>query len=183
MLPHNSIAGELCGNRIITCCRGRFAPALLERAIAKGRITTWLDAQHQYADIVQRPQLRPAPLAVTAVATAMAATARPTPRRAAAGPAIAAAVEAVVAGPAAVQGRAGRERVRPCRTRLPKFSHSRQSAKPLRLEQRSNPTFVTSSCATRGTTGRGQPKSCTIYSWRLVSKFGSARRTLASACR
>ena len=30
---------------------------------------------------------------------------------------------------------------------------------------------------------QGQPNSCTICSRRLVSKFGSARRTLASACR
>ncbi len=51
---------------------------------------------------------------------------RPTPRRAAAGVA-----RAVAADPAAVQGHAGRERVRPCRTRLPKCSHSHQSAKPL----------------------------------------------------
>jgi hypothetical protein len=55
----------------------------------------------------------------------------------------------------------------------------RQSAKPLRREQRSDLTFVTSSCATRGTTGKDQPKSCTIRSWQLVSRFGSARRTLA----
>lgn len=61
----------------------RLRNCLLERAITNGRITTWLDVLRQYADIAQRP--RPALHALTAVAAAMAATARPTPRRAAAG--------------------------------------------------------------------------------------------------
>ena len=155
---------------------------LRERSTTNGSITTWLHAQPQYADIGQRPRSRPALHAVTAVVPAMAVTARRTPHRAAAGLAIAA-VAAAVAGQAAVQGRAGRKRIRPCRTRLPRCNHSRQSAKPLRRGLRSNLIFETSSCATRGTTGRGQPKSCTNCSWRLVSKFGSARRTWASASR
>ena len=82
------------------------------RAIANGRITTWLDAQHQYTAIAQRAVQRPALHAVAAMA-ATAATGRtrprPTPRRGAA-----------AAGPAAAQGRAGREQVRPLCTRLPR---------------------------------------------------------------
>ncbi len=138
--------------------RNRLNP-LLERAITSGRITTWLDAQRQYAGIAQRPESPPVRYAVIGVAATAAAMARPTPRRAAAGPGTAA---GAVAGPVAVPGRAGREQVRPCRTRLPRCSHSRQSAKPLRSEQRSNLTFVTSSCATHGSTGGGQPKNSTV---------------------
>ena len=48
---------------------------------------------------------------------------RPTLRREAAG-----AARAASAGPAAAEGRAGREPVRPCHTRLPKCGHSRRSA-------------------------------------------------------
>ena len=132
--------------------------------------------------IAQRVVERPALYAVAAVAaTAATGPTRPRPslRRREAG----AAGTAAAGRLAAAQGRAGRQLVRPWYTRLPKCSHSRQSAKALRREQRSNLTFVTSSCATRGTTGRGQPKSCTICSWRLVSKFGSARKILASVCR
>ena len=44
-------------------------------------------------------------------------------------------------------------------------------------------TFGTSSSAMRGTTGRGPPRSCTICLSHVVSPSGSARRTLASACR
>lgn len=138
-----------------------------------------LNAQHRYVDITLRRRRRPALHAVPAVSAVTVVTAAATPRRSAAVVAIAAAV--AVAGPAAAQGRAGRARARLCRIRLLKCSHSRQSAKPLKREQRSNLTFVTSSCATRGTTGRGQPESCTIRSCLLVSKFGSARRTLDSA--
>ena len=156
----------------------RLPNLLLERAITNGRITTWLDVQHHHEAIAQRA-VQPTALHAVAAHDRTVATGRtrPTPHRGAAGAAVAA------AGPAAVQGRDGRERVRLSRTRLLKFSHSRQSARPLRREQRSNLTFATSSCATHGTTGRGQPKSCTICSWRRVSKFGSAKKTLASACR
>jgi len=159
-----------------------YPPPLLERVITNGRIATCLTAQHQYAAIARRARQRPAPHVVAALAatghTRPRPTPHPTPRRRATG-----AAGAAGAGPAAAEGRDGHEQVRPCHTRLPKCSHSRQSAKPLRREQLSNLTCVTSSCATRGTTGRGQPKSCTVCSWRLVSKFGSARRTLASAYR
>lgn len=84
-------------------------------------LSIWLDAQHQYVDTAQRQPLRPAQHVVIAVATAMAvvpvaATARPTPRRAAA-------VAVVVAGPPAEHDRAGREPVRPSRIRQPKYSH------------------------------------------------------------
>lgn len=143
----------------------------------------WLNAQHQYVDITLRQPRRLALHAVPAVSAATVVTAAATPRRSAAVVATAAAVAVAAAGPAAVQGRAGRARARQCRIRLLKCSHSRQSAKLLKREQRSNLTFVTSSCVTRGTTGRGQPKNCTIRSCRLVSKFGSARRILASASR
>lgn len=54
-----------------------------------------------------------------AAGTAMPVTSRPTPRRAVAGVAMAT-VATVVSDPAAVQGRTGRERARPFRTRLPK---------------------------------------------------------------
>ena len=85
---------------------------------------------------------------------------RPTPRRGAAG-----AAGAAAAGPAAAQGRAGREPVRPWRTRLPRCGHSRQSATASR-SARPSLTFGTSFSATRGTTGRGPPRSCTICSSR-----------------
>ena len=75
----------------------------------------YLDAQRQYVGIAHRPLPQPARHAATVVATAMAAMVHPTPSREAAGLAIAAAV--VVVGPAAVQGRDGRERVLPCYTR------------------------------------------------------------------
>jgi len=85
------------------------------RAITNGRITTWLDAQHQYAAIEQRAVQRPALYAVAAMAATAATAAtgrtrpRPTPRRGAA-----------AAGTAAAQGRAGREQVHPWCTRLPR---------------------------------------------------------------
>lgn len=91
---------------------------LLKVVITNGRITTWLAAQRQFADIAHQPRPRPALRAVTAVATAMAATARRTHHLAAVGLAIAAEAAVVVAGPSVVQGRAGRVRVRPSRTRL-----------------------------------------------------------------
>lgn len=165
------------------------APTTIELGSGtQGRITIWEDAQRQYEDIGQRLQ----PLGALHAVTVLVDTARPTLGRAAA--VAIAAVAAVVSGPAAVavvvvanpegvQGRAGREPVRPCRTRLSKYSHSRQSAKPLRNEQRSNPTFATSSYATHGTTDGGLPKSCTSCLKRLVSKFGSVRGTLALVSR
>ena len=85
-------------------------------------------------------------------------------------------------GPAAAQGHAGREPVRPLLTRLPKCGRSRQSAKASRSE-RPCPTFGTSFSAMRGTTGRGSPRSCTICLSHAVSRSGSARMTLASAIR
>jgi hypothetical protein len=57
---------------------------------------------------------------------------------------------------------------RPFRTLPPKCRHSRQSAKPLRLEQQGNRTFEMYSCATHGTTDRGPQKSCTICSCALA---------------
>ena len=68
---------------------------------------------------------------------------------------------AVAAGPVAAQGRAGREPVRPWCTRLPRCGHSRRSATASRTWRRCL-TFGTSFSATRGTTGRGPPRSCTI---------------------
>ena len=56
---------------------------------------TWQDAQHQYVDIVQRPQPRPVLHAVTKV-VAIVVTARPTLRMAVVG----AATAVVVLGPA-----------------------------------------------------------------------------------
>lgn len=84
----------------------RLRKPLLERINANRRITTWLDAQHQYTAIAQRADERPA-LHAVAVIAAMAATVltrtRPTLRHGAVS----------AAGPVAAQGRAGREQVRP----------------------------------------------------------------------
>ena len=68
------------------------------------------------------------------------------------------------------------------RTRLPRCGHSRRSATASRSE-RPCLTFGTSFSATRGTTGRGPPRSCTICSSHAVSRSGSARRTSSSARR
>ena len=118
-------------------------------------------------------------MAATAAATATAAvTARPTHRAAGA-------ATAAVAGPAgaAVQGRAGRAPVRPFRTRLLRWRRSRRSARLLRVKRRRSQIFGTASSVTLGMTGREPPRNCTICSRRLVSRFGSARRTLAWECR
>lgn len=109
---------------------------------------------------VEMPALHAVVGAMAEAATATGRRTRPRPRptlrRAVAIAAMAGAGAGAGAGPAA-QGRAGRELVRACHTRLPRFSHSRQSAKPLRGAQRSNLTFVTYSYAMRGMTGKGQP--------------------------
>ena len=57
-----------------------------------------------------------------------------------------------------------------------------QSAKTSRSE-RPCLTFGTFFFATRGTTGKGLPRSCTICLSRAVSRFGSARRTSSSVHR
>jgi len=79
---------------------------------------TWPDAQLQYGATARRVGQRPAPYAV-AVLAATAVTGRtrshPTPRLGAVE-----APEGAVADPAAAQGRAGREQVRPWYTRLPR---------------------------------------------------------------
>jgi molybdate transport system regulatory protein len=118
----------------------------------------------------------PAGVATAAIATGRTRP-RPTPRRGAAG-----AAEAAAAGPAAAQNHAGREPVRLSFTRLRKYGRSRQSATPSRSERpcRTSGTYF---CATRGTTGRGSPRSCTICSWHAMFRSGSARMTLASASR
>ena len=77
----------------------------LERVNTNRRITTWLDAQHQYTVIAQRAVERPALYAV-AVTAVMAATGRTRTRLTLRNGA------ASAAGPAAAQGRAGREQVR-----------------------------------------------------------------------
>lgn len=138
---------------------------------------TWPDALHRYADITQRRLLPPAPHAVTAGPTAMAMATmnRPTPRRVTPGEAMAAANQA------ATQNHAGQKQARPFHIRQPKYCRLRQSAKPLKHEPPSSLTFATSFFATHGTTAKARPKNCMSYSWRLESKFGSARRTLASA--
>jgi hypothetical protein len=102
---------------------------------------------------------------------------RPTPRRGAAG-----AAEAAAAGPAAAQNHAGREPVRLSFTPPRKYGRSPQSAPPSRSERPCR-TFGTSFYATRGTTGRGSPRSCAICSWHAMSRSGSARMILASASR
>ena len=86
--------------------------------MAPGMMTKWLDAQRRFMDIAQRAQQRRAlhaVIAMAAPAATAAATAaatgrtrpRPTPRRGAA-----------PADLAAVEGRDGRQRVRPLHTRL-----------------------------------------------------------------
>lgn len=80
--------------------------------------------------IAQRAARRLAPHAVVVAATAATGRrtrTRPTLRRGAA-----VAVRVAVAGLAVAQDRAGREPVRPSRTRLPKCWRSRQSVKALR---------------------------------------------------
>jgi len=142
----------------------------------------WQDAQHQFVGTIPQPRGRPAlhavpAMAVTAAATA-AATVRPTRRAAGA-------ATAAVTGPAEapVQGRAGRAPVRLSRTRLLRWRPSRRSARLLKEKRRRSQAFGIASSATLGMTGREPPGNCTICSKRLVSRFGSARRTLALACR
>ena len=79
--------------------------------------------------IAQRAVQRPAPHVVAALAATRRIRIRPTPRRRAA-----AAAGAVSAGPAAAEGRAGREQVRPWCIRLPRCGRSRRSAKASRSE-------------------------------------------------
>lgn len=153
------------------------------RALTKERITTWLDAQHQYAAIARRAPQPTALHAVDVMEEAMGGTVatgrthlRLTPRREALGAA------GVAAGQAVAQSRAGLEPVRPCGTRLKKCEHSHQSATASRI-WRSSLTFGMYSYATHGTTGRGQPRSFTICWSRVVCVSGSARKTLASASR
>ena len=106
----------------------RFAPAVESGEGKPVSSSTWLDAQHRYMAIAQRAVERPARHAVAATAD-IAATRRtrprPTRQRGAAGADGAAADHLVAA-----QGRAGREPVRPSRTRLLRCGHSRQSVKP-----------------------------------------------------
>src|SRR5712691_11518527 len=114
---------------------------------------TWLDAQHQYEAIAVRALLRTALHAVAAmVATAARTRPRPTPRRRAAVSAGAAAAD-----PAAAQGRDGRRLGRPWCTHLPRCGHSRPSATASKGGCYCL-TFLTSSSAMRGTTGRGAAK-------------------------
>lgn len=97
----------------------------------------WQDARHQFAATVPQPRGRPAPHAFPAMAATAAATATARPTLAP-GPATAA-----VAGRAgaAVQGRAGRASVRQCRTRLPRWRHSRRSARLLKKKRRRSQTL------------------------------------------
>src|SRR5690606_22455707 len=115
------------------------------------RITTCLDAQHQYVDIAQRQRQQPAQLA--AIAAVLAPT---TPRLTAVGVATGTAV--VAAGLVAVRGRAGPKQALQSHTHLLKCSHLSKSARPLRGGQLRNLTYVTYSCAMRGTTAKVQPK-------------------------
>lgn len=90
------------------------------------RIKLWLDAQHQLMAIAQRAVQRPAPHVVAVLAATGRIRIRPirispTLRRRAA--AVAGAAGAVAAGPAAAQGRGGRDPVRLSRTHWPKSSH------------------------------------------------------------
>ena len=50
------------------------------------------------------------------------------------------------------------------------------------VEKQATLDLRTSFSAMRGTTGRGPPRTCTIYLRHAASRSGSARRTLASAC-
>ena len=93
----------------------------------------WLDAQHQYVGIAQRAVERNAQRAVAA-ATATGRHTRPIRRPIPLPTAhrLASAAEAAAEEAAAAQGRAGRQPVRQCRTRLLRCAHSRRSAKPSR---------------------------------------------------
>lgn len=144
----------------------------LEKAITKGNITTWLDAQHHQMDIAQRAEQQPAPHVVPALATMGHIRPLPTSHQEIAG-------VIVGAEPAIAQDRAGRKQVRPYCTRLPKYGRSRRFAKISRSE-RPCLTFGTYFFATRGTTVKGSPKKCTTGSSPAVSRFGSARKTSSS---
>jgi hypothetical protein len=88
----------------------------------------------------------------------------------------------VAAGQAAAQSRAGREPVRPCGTRLKKCGHSHRSAtasRDLAKQPDLRDVFLCHAWDDR----QGPPRSFTICLSRVVSRSGSARRTLASACR
>ena len=163
---------------------GRFSPKTATGMTSSRRgVDTWLSEQPQSKAIVHRALQRPArpsvaAMVATVVTTATAAaTVRPIRRVAVA--------TAVVAGPVevAVQGRAGRVPVRPSRTRLTKWPLSRQSARLLKKRRRQGQKFGIAFYVTLGMTGKVPPNNCTIYSRRLVSRFGSAKRILVLVCR
>lgn len=161
-------------------------PVVVRAITTRGIAPQWHDAQHQFEGTTRQPRKQPALHVVPAMAGTAAAmvagttvaTGRPTPLAAGA-------ATAAVAGPAevAVQGRAGRVPVRPFRTRLLRWRLSHRFARLLKKKRRRSRTFGIASSATLGMTGRAPPRNCTICSRRLVSRFGSARRTLALACR
>lgn len=141
----------------------------------------WRNAQLQFAATARRPRRRPARPVDTVVVTAAATEADTAPHA----PPVGALPTAAVADPAvlAFRDRIGRGPARPSPTRRPRRCPSRQSVRPLSGKLRQSPTSGIASFATRGTTDRVQPRNSTIYLRRLVSKFGSARKTLAWACR
>ncbi len=153
----------------------------LSAALVAVSLAAWHDARHQYEAIDhQAPQLTALhAVAVMADTAGTATTGRtcphPIPRRGVAeGPG------AAVVDPAAAQGRAGRPPGRPWHTRLPRCVRLRRSATTSR-SARPCLTLGTSFSAMRGTIGEDPPRSCTICSYRAVSRSGSARRTSPSA--
>lgn len=90
---------------------------------------------------------------------------------------------AAQAGPAgaAVQGRAGHASGRPCRTRLLRWRPLRRYVRLLKDKRPLGQTFGIASSATPGMTGKDPLSNCTICLRQLVSRSGSARRTLALA--
>ena len=147
-------------------------------AIKLRKEQTWQDVPRLPRDIARRVvELHALHAAAAMGATVVMATTGLTPTPLTPRRRTAEVAESELAAPPPTFGPAGRERVQQWCTHLPRCRHSHRSAKPLRRERPSNPISETSSFAMHGTTGRGPPKSCMIFSLRQASKFGSARKT------
>jgi hypothetical protein len=155
------------------------APAPIASSVktthSHGEVRAWLGAQHHQEDIVQRAR-QPIALHVAGamVVTEVAGTVHTRfhliPRQGAVG---------AVADQDLAQSLAGQNLVHLYGTHLLRFSLSNQFEKLLRFEQRSNLIFEMFSYVMLGATVKKRPKSCMMYSWLLVSKFGSAKMILA----
>ena len=91
-------------------------------------------------------------------------------------------VVAALAGPAgaAVQGRTGHAPAHPCRTRPLRWRPLRRYVRLSKDKPRPGQNFGIASSATPGMSGKDPLNNCTICLKQLVSRSGSARRTLPS---